>query len=60
MILVKDLVKFLKKDIIITIDLGSDDYNVTHLVIYNEKEHGNLTIDDIFFTDEKSIGIKVL
>lgn len=60
MIFVKDLVKILKESITIVIDLGPDDNNFARQVIYHEKEHGHLTIDEIYFTDEKSIGIKVL
>ena len=60
MILVKDLVKILKENIIVIVDLGPDGDNFARLTIYHEKEHGHLTIDEICFADEKSIRIKVL
>ncbi len=57
---VKNLVKALKKDITIIIDLGPDEYSICHLTPYNEIKHGDLTIDNIFSVDETCIGIKVL
>ena len=60
MICVSDLVKTLKNNIIIIIDLGPDENNIARQVIYYEKEHGHLIIDKIYFADEKNIGIKVL
>lgn len=60
MICVSDLVKTLKNNIIIIINLGPDENNIARQVIYHEKEHGHLIIDEIYFADEKNIGIKVL
>lgn len=60
MIFVGDLIKTLKDNITIIIDLGPDENNCAHQVIYHEKKHDHLTIDEIYFADEKSIGIRVL
>lgn len=60
MIYVNDLVKTLKDNIIIIINLGPDENNFARQVIYHENEHGHLIIDEIYFADEKNIGIKVL
>lgn len=60
MFFVKDLVKLLRKDVTIIIDLGPDSYNCGHCTPYREKEHGNLTVEEIFILEENVIGIKVL
>lgn len=60
MIFVGDLIKTLKDNITIIIDLGPDENNFARQVIYHKKEHDHLTIDEIYFANEKNIGIKVL
>lgn len=60
MILVKDLIRILRRDIVVIIDEGSDSYNYCRLHPYYEKEDSNREIEEIFFIEEKSIGVKVL
>lgn len=60
MILVKDLIKILQKDIVVIIDEGPDNYNCCRLHPYYEKEDSNREIEKIFSIEEKSIGVKVL
>lgn len=60
MIFVGDLVKALKDNITIVIDLGPDENNYSRQAVYHSQEHDHLTIDTIYLADEKSIGIKVL
>ena len=60
MFFVKDLVKLLRKDVIIFVDLGPDDYNSCHLTPYRQKKHDNLTVEDILIFDENGIIIKVM
>lgn len=60
MIFVGDLVKALKDNITIVIDLGPDENSYSHQVIYHSQEHDHLTVDTIYLADEKSIGIEVL
>lgn len=45
MILVKDLIKILRKDIVVIIDEGSDNYNYCRLHPYYEKEDSNREIE---------------
>lgn len=60
MFFVKDLVKLLRKEVTIIIDLGPDNYNCGYCTPYREKEHGNLIVEEIFIIEENGIGIKVL
>lgn len=58
--LVKDLVKLLRKDVTIIINLGPDDHNCAHHTPYREKEHGDRFVEEISVLGENGIGIKVL
>lgn len=60
MILVKDLIQYIKQDIFIMIDLGADDNNICRICPYRSKEHNDLTIKEISIIDENHISFKVL
>ena len=60
MILVKDLIQILRKDIKIVIDKGPDKYNCCRLHPYCEKEDSIQTVEEIFFIEENCIGVKIL
>lgn len=60
MILVEDLIKVLQKDVVVIIDEGPDDYNCGKLHPYHKKEDSARIIEEIFFVEDKCIGVRVL